>query len=523
MEHQSSRSHRIVIVSGDSEHDSAFVNVQDINELREKISDLQCELKHLKTKKTSPNLPTDSLYQQNLKKINTDLRNFSNTAESTDGFFKTFHKNNTEISNELTALKRKANESFDVEKDLGEPKNEMLDFLNEGMAELQNRTEQLDTEIKNIWGGLKDEHEQVRATIQSTKDLLKNSDQRIIETSNEVKALKESISNSLLVRTEASDNGTFVNNDDLAKLRNGLFNVYGKGNQQEPESRKQLGNEIENVDSAVQSENFLKNQCKDMNEKLIVMENSIKQFSGEIEKLEAKLKAEQQSNIILKKKLMVIEYYLKKTMINYIKQISNKEISTNGTAVTNFPPKESTFVAETNKLKISDSKTKKRSQLDEQSQLLTHDVEWMDIVSKDHNDVNFNEEVKSKYICQGMDQLDNNEYDCRNCSSKIADFSEKEPSSSAVYNQRDDLNENQCTDLAFISSYGKDGHLSYFEKAYAYLQNLQMAEVFTFSDEESLVVSNEGSSASLKLENGTKKGMCSFTFYFTLKLSFYTP
>ena len=302
MEHQSSRSHRTVIVSGDSEHESAFVNVQDINKLREKISDLQCELKHLKTKKTSPNLPTDSLYQQNLKKINTDLRNFSNTAESTDGFFKTFHKNNTEISNELTALKRKANESFDVEKDLGEPKNEMLDFLNEGMAELQNRTEQLDTEIKNIWDGLKDEHEQVRATIQSTKDLLKNSDQRIIETSNEVKALKESISNSLLVRTEASDNGTFVNNGDLAKLRNGLFNVYGKGNQQEPESRKQLGNEIENVDSAVQSENFLKNQCKDMNEKLIVMENSIKQFSGEIEKLEAKLKAEQQSNIILKKK-----------------------------------------------------------------------------------------------------------------------------------------------------------------------------------------------------------------------------
>ena len=219
---------------------------------------------------------------------------------------------------------------------------------------------------------------------------------------------------------------------------------------------------------------------------------------------------------------MAIECYLKKTMINYIKQISNKEISTNGTAVTNVSPKESTFVAEANKLKISDSKTKKRSQLDEQSQLLTHDVEWMDIVSKDHNDVNFNEEVKSKYICQGMDQLDNNEYDCRNCSSKIADFSEKESSSSVVYNQTDDLNENQCTDLAFISSSGKDGHLSYFEKAYAYLQNLQMAEVFTFSDEESLVVSNEESSASVKLENGTKKRMCSFTFYFILKLSFYT-
>ena len=77
-----------------------------------------------------------------------------------------------------------------------------LIFLNDGMAKLRNRTEQIDNEIKNIQDGLKDEHEQVKAGIQSTKHLLKNSDKRITKTSNEVKALKEYISNGLLGRNE---------------------------------------------------------------------------------------------------------------------------------------------------------------------------------------------------------------------------------------------------------------------------------------------------------------------------------
>ena len=518
MEHQCSGSDPTVIVTGDCEHENAFVNVQVINELREKISDLECKMQHLQTRKPAPILPTDSFYQQDRNKIKTDSKNFSSTIQSTDDFFKKLDENSIEISNELIALKRKVNKRFDEEKDLGERRNELFVFLNEGMAELQNRTKQLDTEIKNIRDGLKDEHEQVRAAIQSTKDLLKNSDQRITETSNEVKALKESISNGLLVRTEASDNGSFVKNEDLAKLRNGELNVYSKGIQQEPERSEQLGNEIKNFESAVQSENSLKNQCKDMNEKLDMMENNIKPFSMEIEKLQTKLKAEQQKNVILENKLMVLECYLKETLI------SNKEISINGTPVTSTSPNESAFVTETNKLKISDSKTKKLSQMDMQSQLLTHDFEWAGIVCKGHNDVNFNEEIKHKYVCEEIDQLDNNEHECRNCLSRKAEaFYEKESSSSAVYSQSDDLNKNQCVDLAFNSSSGKDGDLSYFEKAYAYLQNLQMAETFTFLDEESLAVSNKGSSAPPEPENGTMKSMCSFTFYFTLKLFFYTP
>ena len=300
MNDQSSKRDRTVVVNDDSADEKAFVTVQVINELREKISDLQCELQHLKRKKTAP---IDSLYQQGLNKIESDMKNFSNTIQSTDGFFKNFDKDNTEVSNELTALKRKVNKRFDEEKDLGERKYELSD---EGMAELQNRTETLDTEIKDIRDGLKDEHEQVRASIQSTKDLLKSYDQRITETSNEVKALKESISNGLLVRTEASDDGSFVKNDDLPKLRNGVLNFYSKGIQEEPERSKQLSNEIKNVESVAQSKNSLENQCKDMNEKLTVMGNSIKQFSMEIQKLQTELKAEQQKNIVSENKLMAL-------------------------------------------------------------------------------------------------------------------------------------------------------------------------------------------------------------------------
>ena len=85
------------------------------------------------------------------------------------------------------------------------------------------------------------------------------------------------------------------------------------------------------------------------------------------------------------------------------------------------------------------------------------------------------------------------------------------------------MNENQCAGLAFNSSSGKNGDLSYLEKAHAYLQNLQMEGMLTFSDVESLAVSNDGSSVPLEPEIDTKKRMCSFTFSFTLNFYFYSP
>ena len=517
MDHQSSTSDRNVIATGDSVHGNAFATVQIITELRERISDLQCELQHLKRKKTAS---IDSLYQDDLNKIKTDMKKFSNIIQGTDDFFESFDKKNTEISNELTALKRKVNKRFGEEKDLGELRNELFDFFKEGMTELQNRTQQLDIEMKNIRDGLKDEHEQVRAAIQSTKDLLKNSEQRITKTSNEIKSLKEDIVNGLLVRTESPDGSSFVKREDLVKLRNEVLNVCSKEIQQEPERSKQQGNEIKNVESVVQSKKSLKNQCKDMNQNPTVMENSIKQFSIEIRKLKTELKTEQQKNIILENKFMSLECHLKETLINDINQNCYKEVSVNGTPVTNTSSKKSVFVAETNKLKPSDSKTKKLSQMDMQSKLLTHDLEWTDIVCKGYKDVNFNEEEKSKDVGEGIDQLDNNEQECRNSLQQNAEhFYGKEFNTSAVYSQTDDLNENQCADLAFDFSSGKDGDLSYLEKAQTYLQNLQMAEIFTFSDEESLVVSEKESSAEQEPGNDTKKRMCAFT----LKFYFYAP
>ena len=137
MNNQSSASDRNVVTTDDSEDGNEFATVQVINELRERISELQCELQHLKRKKTGP---IDSLYQDDLNKIKTDMKKFSNTIQSTDGFFKNFDKKNIEISNELTALKRKVNKGFDEEKDLGKLRNELFEFLKEGMTKLQSRT-----------------------------------------------------------------------------------------------------------------------------------------------------------------------------------------------------------------------------------------------------------------------------------------------------------------------------------------------------------------------------------------------
>ena len=61
------------------------------------------------------------------------------------------------------------------------------------------------------------------------------------------------------------------------------------------------------------------------------------------------------------------------------------------------------------KLKISDQQTKKHAQIDMQWKFLTHDLEWMDIIPKDRDNVNFNEEAKSKYIWEKLNQADNNE------------------------------------------------------------------------------------------------------------------
>ena len=86
-------------------------------------------------------------------------------------------------------------------------------------------------------------------------------------------------------------------------------------------------------------------------------------------------------------------------------------------------------------------------------------------------------------------------------------FYEKEASASSVYNQTDEFIENQCAYLTFDSSSGKEGALSYLEKALAYLQNLQMPGMFPLFGEESAAMSDDRSSVTGDLGNDAKEGM----------------
>ena len=514
MEYQSSTSDQNVVVAGDSEQGNTSVTVEVINELRKKIDILYFEFEHLKRRETAPT--TDSLFQEDLNKIKTGLKVCSNAIRSTNDLFKSSEKKSADISNELKALKREVNERFDEERNLSKSRNELLDFLNEGMANLKNGTKQLVNEIKNVRDGLKT----TSSATQNTKDLLRNSDKRINETSNKVQALEKEISKCLSVKTGTFNSGSFVKEEDLVELRNGMFNVYGKGIQQVQERSKQVDGEIKNVleglkkqqekvDSVLKSTILIKNQCKGTNEKQMMIDNSIKQCSSEIQKLQLELKAEQEKNIILENKLIALGCHLEEILqINDVKQNPNKETCTRKTSVTKSCSQRSEFLTETCKLTMSDPQTKKHGQMDMQSKLLSHGFEWMDIVSKGDDDVIFNKEAKSKVLCEELNRPDTNKEECRNSLPQKAEaFNEKESSASPKNSQTDDINENHCTDFAFDSSSGKEGALSYLEKAHAYLQNLQMTEMFPLSDEESSAVPDDGSTVSCDIGNDTEKGI----------------
>ena len=530
MEYQSFSSESSVIVTADSEQGSEqgniFVTVQVINELREKINNLQFELQHLKGRETAA---TDLLFQEDLNKFRSGMNVCSNAMKITNDFIKTSNKKNTEMSSELKALKRERNKHFHEEKDPGKYRNELLDFLCQGMGKLENRTNQLGNEIKNVRDGLKREHEQLKATsnaMQSIKDFLNNSDKRVAETSNEVKALKEYIINGLLVRTETFDDVSFVKNEDLAELRNGILNIYSKEIQQVHEKSKQQGKEIKDVqeglkkqqvkvESVVKSTISIKNQCKDTNGKQMIIENSINQCLNEIRKLQLELKAEQQKNIILENKLITLECHLEEILLrNDMKQNTNKETDIRTMPVTKSCSQMSDFLTETCISTMPDSKVNnnKPSQMDMPLKFLTQHFTWMDITPKDPDRVGFNEEAKYKSVGEGINQLDNKEQESMDFLLQKEETYEQESSTSSVYSQTDELNENECVDVAFDSTAGKDGALPYLEKAQVYLQNLQGPEMFTFSDEESLTESDIEKLETFVPGNDTKKRMCAFTY-----------
>ena len=530
MEYQSFSSESSVIVTADSEQGSEqgniFVTVQVINELRGKINNLQFELQHLKGRETAA---TDLLFQEDLNKFRSGMNVCSNAMKITNDLIKTSNKKNTEMSSELKALKRERNKHFHEEKDPGKYRNELLDFLCQGMGKLENRTNQLGNEIKNVRDGLKREHEQLKATsnaMQSIKDFLNNSDKRVAETSNEVKALKEYIINGLLVRTETFDDVSFVKNEDLAELRNGILNIYSKEIQQVHEKSKQQGKEIkdvqgglkkqqEKVESVVKLTISIKNQCKDTNGKQMIIENSINQCLNEIRKLQLELKAEQQKNIILENKLITLECHLEEILLrNDMKQNTNKETDIRTMPVTKSCSQRSDFLTETCVSTMPDSKVNnnKPSQMNMSLKFLTQHFTWMDITPKDPDRVGFNEEAKYKSVGEGINQLDNKDQESMDFLLQKEETYEQESSTSSVCSQTDELNENECVDVAFDSTAGKDGALPYLEKAQVYLQNLQGLEMFTFSDEESLAESDIEKLETFVPGNDTKKRMCAFTY-----------
>ena len=157
MDCKSTSSDQNVFVAGNRVQGNISVTMGIISELREKIDNLQCELEHLKQKE----IPTtaNSLFREDLNKIKTGLKVCSNAIQSANDLFKTSDEKNTEMSNELKVLKREVIKYFDEEKDFGKSRNEQLDFLNQGVAKLQHRTEQLGSEVKKLGFGLKEEHE----------------------------------------------------------------------------------------------------------------------------------------------------------------------------------------------------------------------------------------------------------------------------------------------------------------------------------------------------------------------------
>ena len=279
MDCKSTSSDQDVFVAGNRVQGNISVTMGIINELREKIDNLQCELEHLKQKEIPPT--TNSLFREDVNKIKTGLKVCSNAIQIANDLFKTSDEKNTEMSNELKVLKREVIKYFDEEKDVGKSRNEQLDFLNQGMAKLQHRTEQLGSEVKKLGVGLKEEHERVQAACtvtESTNDLVRSSEKRITETSSKVKALEKDLNKFLSVRTEAFIDGSVVKEEDLTNLRNGVLNVYSRGIQQVHEINKEMSNEIKSlhqwlkkqqvkVDSVVQSTILTKKQNENINKK----------------------------------------------------------------------------------------------------------------------------------------------------------------------------------------------------------------------------------------------------------------
>ena len=375
------------------------------------------------------------------------------------------------------------------------------------------------SDLNKIKAGMK----VIDSAIQSTKDLIKNSDKKNSEASNQIRALKEEIERRFSVITKASDDDRSVGDKDLAKLKNEIVLICSKGMGQLNDRMEPIRNDVKNLEEALrkekekiqaltQSTNSIKNQSKSNEKKQAKIENSIKQFSSEIVYLRAELVSEQQKNVILENRVLTLESKFAEILLRNdvcLKSNENRCYETTNTTLISKKTslEEPTFARNTCEFTslVPPNKVKSPQLIDMELIEFETYFEETDNNSKELQDQTFNAVTKSEYHSNQTSHVYSGPEDVRHdLLQKVKDFPEKKLS---IFS--DNTKSDEPVDLSLSSGAGKKETLSYLEKAHEYLQSLQLEGIFAVTNEE-----NISNSQSQKTE---ERGLCDFNcFHFAL-------
>ena len=347
------------------------------------------------------------------------------------------------------------------------------------------------SDLNKIKAGMK----VIDSAIQSTKDLIKNSDKKNTEASNQIRALKEEIERRFSAITKSSEDFISVGDKDLAMLKNEIVLICSKGMGQLHDRMEQIRNDIKNLQEALrkekekiqaltQSTNSIKNQRKNNEKKQAKIENSITQFSSEILYLRNELISEQQKNLILENRVLTLESKFTEILLRNDVNLKSNKIRCHETTNTALLSKNNslvkpTFVRNTSEVTSLASQIKEKSPQLIDMELIEFEsyFEENDNGSKELQDQTFNAVTKSE------------------CHSKRTN-----PADTKI---------DELADLSLTSSSGRKETLSYFEKAHEYLQNLQFEGIFADTNQENTLKT--------QLQKTEEKGLCDFNcFHFLL-------
>ena len=135
------------------------------------------------------------------------------------------------------------------------------------------------SDLNKIKAGMK----VIDSAIQSTKDLIKNSDKKNSEASNQIRALKEEIERRFSVITKASEDDMSVGDKDLAQLKTEIVLICSKGMGQLNDRMEPIRNDVKNLEEALRKE-------KEKTQALTQSTNSIKNQKKAMRKNKQKLK-----------------------------------------------------------------------------------------------------------------------------------------------------------------------------------------------------------------------------------------